>query len=415
MRCRELVCVVGASAVACAAANGQPGATPAAPAEPAKIDAPELARFTVREGFEVSVAVDRLDNARFMEFGPHGELYVSRPRVGDIVECTDADGDGVLESMRPLVDGHDSVQGMQQAGDWLWYTTSTEVWKTRATGEGSREVVKVLENLPGGTGHWWRSILVTDDALYTSVGDSGNITDEVTSDRQKIWRYSLTGSDKTLFCSGIRNTEKLRLRPGTSEIWGCDHGSDWFGIKYGESNEKGQPITDMNPPDELNRYEQGKFYGHPFIAGNRVPRLEFKDREDIVELAALTVPPQWCFGAHWAVNSFTFIDPTTNQKAAHPLPKEYEGDMFVACRGSWNRSEPAGYQVARVRFDKDPKLGGKPAGLETVVSTLARNDAGEFDVLARPVDCVQAPDGSILFSCDAPIGRVYRVRWKGKP
>ncbi len=407
LSCGIVLCVF--SGVVSPSAHAQDAVKPAA-APP--MDAPELERFVVREGFEVSVAVERLDHCRFMEFGPGGVLYVSRPPEGEIIECKDADGDGVFEFMQPLVEGHDSVQAMQQVDEWLWYATSREVWKTRATGEGSRDVVRVIEGLPGGSGHWWRSLLVTDDAIYTSVGDSGNITDE-DNDRQKVWRYSLTGSDKALWCAGIRNTEKLRLRPGTNEIWGCDHGSDWFGLKYGESNEKGQPITDFNPPDELNKYEQGKFYGHPFITGNRVPRLEFKDREDIVDLAAKTIPPQWCFGAHWAVNSFTFVDPSVNAKAKHPLPAEYEGDMFVACRGSWNRSEPAGYQVARVMFDKDKKLGGKPIGLQTIVSTLFTNAAGEHEVQARPVDCVQAPDGSILFSSDSPIGRVYRIRWKG--
>ena len=39
----------------------------------------------------------------------------------------------------------------------------------------------------------------------------------------------LKGKDKKLWCSGIRNTEKLVIRPGTDEIWGMDHGSDWFG------------------------------------------------------------------------------------------------------------------------------------------------------------------------------------------
>ena len=42
-----------------------------------------------------------------------------------------------------------------------------------------------------------------------------------------IWS-GLKGGDKKLFVSGIRNTEKLLVRPGTEEIWGMDHGSDMF-------------------------------------------------------------------------------------------------------------------------------------------------------------------------------------------
>jgi hypothetical protein len=43
--------------------------------------------------------------------------------------------------------------------------------------------------------------------------------------------------------------------------------------------------------------------------------------------------------------------------AAEQFPAEYRGDAFVALKGSWNRSEPTGYKVVRVRF-KD----GRPDG-----------------------------------------------------
>jgi glucose/arabinose dehydrogenase len=378
-------------------------------------ESPEVGRFVVREGYEVSVAVPMLDNARFMEFGEDGVLYVSRPRVGDIVACRDADGDGVYEDLRPVVSDHESVHGLCWHDGQLWFSTTDAIWRTQETGEGAREVVPVISDLPAGGTHWWRSILVTDEFIYTSIGDSGNIDDETQTDRQKIWRFTRTGADKTLFASGVRNTEKLRLRPGTQEVWGIDHGSDWFGRAYGETEDTGQPITDWYPPDELNRYEMGGFYGHPFIVGHRLPRKEWQEKPDIVQLAAQTTVPAWSFGAHWAANSFTFVNPEVNRAARAAgggLPSDHEGDMFVACRGSWNRTERAGYRVVRVMFDKDATLGGSPFGMQTIVGTLVKDGAGEDEVLARPVDCVQAPDGSILFSSDAPRGRVYRIRAK---
>ena len=60
-----------------------------------------------------------------------------------------------------------------------------------------------------------------------------------------------------------------------------------------------QPITDLNPPCEMNHYVQDGFYGHPYIVGIRLPRYEYMDRPDIVELAAKTIPPAWCAGGHW--------------------------------------------------------------------------------------------------------------------
>ncbi|RYG85323.1 hypothetical protein EON77_05760, partial [bacterium] len=108
----------------------------------------------------------------------------------------------------------------------------------------------VLTNLPSGGGHWMRSILVTPTALYTSIGDSSNASDETATDRQKIWRFNLDGTGKTLFASGLRNTEKLRVRPGTTTIYGADHGSDNWAASYGEVGGQ-QPFTDVNPPCEF--------------------------------------------------------------------------------------------------------------------------------------------------------------------
>ena len=93
-----------------------------------------------------------------------------------------------------------------------------------------------------------------------------------------------------LLAAGVRNNEKLRLRPGTTEVWGVDHGSDWYGRPIGDRQGR-QPITDFNPPDEFNRYAGGAFYGHPFVTDRRLPRVEYYSRPDIVELAERTVVP----------------------------------------------------------------------------------------------------------------------------
>ena len=246
--------------------------------------------------------------------------------------------------------------------------------------------------LPRGGGHWWRSILVTTDTIYTSIGDSGNITDQADTERQKIWKFRTDGTGKQLFASGLRNTEKLRLRPGTDEVWGADHGSDWFGKPVGDRPGM-QPITDLIPPDEFNHYVAGGFYGHPFLIGPRIPRIEYQGRADLVELAARTIPPAWCFGAHWATNAFAFL--TKDMFPGH------RGDAFVACHGSWNRRERSGYRVERVMFDG---VTGKPCGSQMIVGTLSRTG----EVLARPCDCAEALDGSVIFSCDFS-RKLYRI------
>lgn len=337
-----------------------------------------------------------------MKFSPDGTLYVSLPGKGEIKSCRDMDGDGYYEKVETFVDDHQTVHGLAWYDGWLWFTESGAIFKARDTnGDGVSDEEQTIipeGQLPKGGGHWWRSILVTGDRFYTSIGCSGNINEDGNTDRLKIWSFKHDGTDKKLFASGLRNTEKLLNRPGTDEIWGMDHGSDWFGREIEQKDTKaGQPITDWNPPGELNHYVEGGFYGHPYIVGNKIPRYEFMDREDIVELAKKTIPPAWCTPAHWAPNGFIFY--TGDQ-----YPEEIKDDAFVAFHGSWNRSEKAGYCVERILFDD-----GKPYGQLKYLNFIT--DDGE--VLGRPVDVELAPDGSLLVS-DNYGNKIYRLSYTGQ-
>ena len=80
----------------------------------------------------------------------------------------------------------------------------------------------------------------------------------------------------------------------------------------------------------------------------------------------------------------------------------------IGAHGSWNSSKPVGACVQRLMFDQ---LTGKPYGSLTIVDCQ-----GAERRYARPVDCAEAPDGTILFSSDEPPA-LYRI-WRseqGKP
>ena len=386
--------------------------------------------LSVRAGYELTLVAE-VPGGRFMEFDEAGNLYVSVPS-GEIVQLTDTDGDGTFDAQRVIVSGYQSLHGLcfhkDAGGSWLWFAPSDSVRRVRvdtlppmpagapgaARAAVKAEVETILKpgDLPSGGGHWWRSLLVTDEFVFTSIGDSGNIGDQSATEREKVWRFNHDGTGKTLWASGIRNTEKLRLRPGTGEVWGVDHGSDNFGVPVGDSPQTYGPVTDMNPPDEFNHYIQGGFYGHPFVTGNRVPRYEYatgkQRRDDIGQLADKTIPPMWCFQAHSASNAFTFLLPE-RCGPGKGMPADHAGDAFVAQRGSWNRRTSAGHTISRVLFDD-----GVPYGLLVIVSTL---DKDGKNANGKPIDCVQAADGSVLFSVDSMRDtntcRVYRLKWVG--
>jgi glucose/arabinose dehydrogenase len=355
-----------------------------------------------RDGFRLEVAAEHLAKPRFMAFGDRGELYVTLSAEKEIVALRDADADGFYEASSVLVSGHPRVHAVQFLDGWLYFTESGAIFRARdEDGDGKADEtqdVAVPGALPEGGGHWYRPVLIHGGRLYTGIGDSRNISDERETDRQKIWSYAFEEkegrvklSDRRLFASGIRNTEKLVVRPGTDEIWGMDHGSDWFGQALETREQFGQPITDLNPPCEMNHYVEGGFYGHPFVAGNRVVRYEFMEQRGIVALAARTIPPAWCAGAHWAPNAMCFYDADTIPGA--------RGDAFVAYHGSWNRTTPGGYCVTRVFFEN-----GLPYGEQAYAKFLAPGTGA----IGRPVDVIVAPDGSLLISDDYG-GRIYRL------
>jgi glucose/arabinose dehydrogenase len=356
----------------------------------------------VRDGFSLTIVENTIKSPRFMAFDDQSTLYVSLPGSGEIKSLKDLNNDGYYETVKTFVSGYRSVHGMYFYEGWLWFTQSGAIYRAKDTDhDGVADTTEtIIPNgvLAEGGGHWCRPILILNNRLYTAIGSAGNISLDSGTDRQKIWSYDLKGEDKQLFASGIRNTEKLLIRPGTEEIWGMDHGSDNFGEKFEKNSPKnGQPITDVYPPEEMNHYVQNGFYGHPFIVGNRIPRYEYMNKPDIMDLAAKTIIPEWSAGAHWAANAMVFY-------TASQFPSEYKNDAFVAFHGSWNRSSKAGYCVSRVLFDN-----GHPYGELKYVNFLTP----EGEALGRPVDVVVAPDGTLLISDDSN-DTIYRLTWKGK-
>ena len=353
---------------------------------------PGVPAFTVRPGYKVTLATDRLPQARFVELGGDDRtLFVSEPDRGRVLCLREPDATGKFTKTATFATDVPTVHGLMWADGWLWFTQSGSVHKARLGDDGKAADAEEINTgpLPEGGGHWYRSILVDHDGFYTSIGDDGNINDHTGDDREKVWHFNLDGTGKKLFCGGIRNTEKLRHRPGTGEVWGCDHGSDnWGGDKFG------QAATDLNPPDEFNHYVQDGFYGHPFVVGNRLPRQEYANRPDIKELVEKTIPPAWCNGAHWANNGWTF---TTTDKLTGQV-----GDAVVCFHGSWNSRKKVGYCVQRIEFDP---MTGQPCGTMPLVSLLTPDGT---TALGRPVDCTQCADGSLLFSDDQN-RRVYRL------
>ena len=126
-------------------------------------------------------------------------------------------------------------------------------------------------------------------------------------------------------------------------------------------------MGDDIPPGEINRQTaMGQHFGHPWYGGGDVRTNEYKGEDvpvDVVFPVAETV-------AHAADLEMVFY-------TGSMFPKKYQGGIFSAQHGSWNRTTPIG---ARVMF--------------------------------TPVDAAQLKDGSLLVSDDLA-GAVYRIAYTG--
>lgn len=200
-------------------------------------------------------------------------------------------------------------------------------------------------------------------------------------------RAELDGSSRTIFATGLRNTIGFGWHPDTKEMWGMDHGIDWLG--------------NDSQKEELNKLEEGKFYGWPYIAGegmrnpqdNPPPGVTFEDLESSTTLPEIT------YVAHSSPLQMDFYE-------SGDFPEEFHGDAFIAMRGSWNRKPPSGYEVVRIHFNDD----GKPDKFEPFITGwLDEKDDGEWGHYGRLAGLTVAPDGSAIYLADDKNGVIYRV------
>jgi glucose/arabinose dehydrogenase len=88
---------------------------------------------------------------------------------------------------------------------------------------------------------------------------------------------------------------------------------------------------------------------------------------------------------------------------ADQFPEDYQGDLFVAFHGSWNRSVPTGYKVVRIHMNGD-----SPAEVQDFATGWLKADGSSW---GRPVGLAVGADGSLYVSDDGG-GIIYRIAYQ---
>jgi glucose/arabinose dehydrogenase len=371
---------------------------------------------TVMPGFEVSVFAQDEDKPRVALRAPNGDIFLAATGAGQVKVLRSTDG-MKADTAEVFATGLSRPYGMAfwPSGanpQYLYVAGVNSVvripYRNGDLKARSKPEVIVPELSETSGGHTTRTLAFSKDGktMLLSIGSATNVASDigpkppepiaqweqrhgvgaawgVETDRATVMAFDPDGKNRRTYATGLRNCVGMLVYPATGDVM-CN------------VNER-DALGDNLPPDYVTRVKQGGFYGWPwyYIGENEDPRLK-GHRPD---LKGKTITPDVLLQAHSAPLGMAVYHAPKGAKNA--FPKEYEGEVFVALHGSWNRGVRTGYKVVRV-FMKN----GVPTGqYQDFMSGMVLSDR---DVWGRPAAVEVAQDGALLVVDDAG-GTLWRV------
>ncbi len=343
----------------------------------------DLSKIKLPEGFKIDLYAEGVKNARSITRSPDGTIFVGTRGEGSVYALRDEDGDYKAEKRWTIATGLSMPNGVAVKDGDLYVAEHNRILRyddIETQLANPPKPVVVNEDYPSEKHHGWKFIdFGPDGKLYVPVGAPCNIC-ESEDIFNTITRINPDGSDLEIVHRGIRNTVGFTWHPETKELWFTDNGRDWMG--------NDEPNCELNhaPTD-------GMHFGYPYCHQGDIADPDFGEKHACSEFT----PPVVKMGPHVAPLGLIFN--TGNQ-----FPEIYKNQLLIAEHGSWNRSNPIGYQVSLVGFDANGQTKGK--------SAFASGWLEDGEAWGRPVDLEQLPDGSVLVSDDfADV--IYRIYYAG--
>ena len=337
----------------------------------------------VPAGFKVEVWVDGIPEARSLALGDKGTVFVSNRNAKSVYAVTSKDG---KREVKTILSGQDSPNGIVFRKGTLYVAERGKITRYDGIEDklDSPQGKTVVENLDPNRapGHFWKYLAMGPDGkLYFNIGAPGNIV-LPSYNEATIMRVDPNKGILETVAMGVRNSVGMDFNPKTKELWFTNHARDWLG--------------DNSPNDTLHRVSlKGGVpnFGYPFCHQGDTLDPEYGKNRSCAEFTK----PAALLGTHIAPLGMKFYN-------GKMFPAEYQGNIFIAMHGSWNRSVKQGYNVMRVKVDENGKA-GKPTPFLTGFMTDEKADPPMW---GRPVDLLVMRDGSMLVSDDYN-GIIYRV------
>lgn len=360
-----------------------------------------LENVNLPAGFKIGLYAV-VPDARHMAVAPQGTVTFVGTRKADVWAISDRDRDRVGDEVKPFAPSIEFTipNGVCFSPDGFLYIAEQNRVLVFPAAEFFYEgpdvaagvVVPQGELIPAGEESFNHTARVCeigpDGKLYVSLGQPYNVPPEEKVELYMqtgiggIVRMNTDGSARQVYATGVRNSVGMDFNPANGELWFTDNQVDGMG--------------DDIPPGELNRATaMGQSFGFPWYGGGTTRTNEYAG----AEIPGDVVNPEVEMVAHAADLGMMFY-------TGKMFPAEYQGGIFSAQHGSWNRTTPVG---ARVMFTSLNEEGGA-AETKPFAEGWLNEDTGEY--LGRPVDVAQLPDGSILVSDDFA-GAIYRIWYEG--
>jgi glucose/arabinose dehydrogenase len=360
-------------------AGAQALAPVAAPPLITPVDKLPIDKIKLPPGFKVEVFAGGIKDARSLRVGDKGTVFVSNWESNKIWAVTEKDG---KRSAKVIYEGLDWPNGIALHNGTLYVAEHTKISKAEnieASLDSPPKLVTIYDKLGDPRPHGWRFLGVgPDEKLYVSNSAPCNIC-MPDPGFGEIRKMNLDGSGVEVVLRGMRNTVGFDWNPKTKELYFTDNNRDWF--------------SEDLPNCELNRVTNpGKeHFGFPYCHQGDIADPEFGWGYSCKDFT----PPIAKLGPHAAPLGMRFYTGTA-------FPEKYQGAIFIARHGPWNRTTKYGADIVVVYLDE--KGGFK--SMEPFMEGLVQDNK----YVGRPVDVSVMKDGSLLVSDDWN-GAVYRVSY----
>lgn len=405
---------------------------------------PDDGAIALPPGFRALVVADNLvvgkrvgntpEKLRGLAIAPNGDIY-AKGKFGLIWALRDTDGDGRADVIKEFGPGDGGTHIMFHNG-WLYHSSRTAVYRYKYTpGElvPSGEMQTVVKNLPAEKDHDAKAFAFDEQGrLLVEIGSPYNVfadgdrrlgakgkTDAEVAEFQNtfggFWRFdsnklNQTQADGTRFATGHRHALALEFHPVSKNFFMAQMGRDNLNVvapEYYDALDNAERVSEV-----MHLVREGSNFGWPYTYWDPIKKARMFAPEYGGDNRKRAEPdpydkPVVAFPAHWAPIQMALYSGTQ-------FPKKYQGGMFIAFHGSWNRAPRAqgGYNVCFVPFDEN----GLP---KETYERFAEGFSGleEFtrtgDARFRPAGVAVGPDGS-LYIGETEKGRLWRVIYTGE-